>query len=200
VLKRLLDIGAASAGLALGAPVMALVALAIWRDMGRPVLFRQARPGRGGRIFHVYKFRSMRDALGPDGQPLPDAERITDLGAFLRRSSLDELPNLLNVLLGHMSLVGPRPLLPEYLDLYTPRQARRHEVRPGLTSWAVVNGDHSTSWEERFELDVYYVEHQSLALDLEILLKTALLAIRGREAGAEGFVGSPRFTGSPASA
>lgn len=198
MLKRLLDIGAAGAGLALGAPVMALVALAIWRDMGRPVLFRQARPGRGGKIFHVYKFRSMRDALGPDGQPLPDAERITDLGAFLRRSSLDELPNLLNVLLGHMSLVGPRPLLPEYLDLYTPRQARRHEVRPGLTSWAVVNGDHSTSWEERFELDVYYVEHQSLALDLEILLKTALLAIRGREAGAEGFVGSPRFTGSPA--
>jgi len=198
VLKRLLDIGAASAGLALGAPVMALVALAIWRDMGRPVLFRQARPGRGGEIFHVYKFRSMRDATGPDGEPLPDAERITDLGAFLRRSSLDELPNLLNVLLGHMSLVGPRPLLPEYLDLYTPRQARRHEVRPGLTSWAVVNGDHSTSWEERFELDVYYVEHQSLTLDLQILLKTALLAIRGREAGAEGFVGSPRFTGSTA--
>jgi sugar transferase EpsL len=198
VLKRLLDIGAASAGLALSAPLMALVALAIWRDMGRPVLFRQARPGKGGKIFHVYKFRSMRDALGPDGEPLPDAERITNLGTFLRRSSLDELPNLLNVLLGHMSLVGPRPLLPEYLDLYTPRQARRHDVEPGLTSWAVVNGDHSTSWEERFELDVYYVEHQSLALDLEILLKTALLAIRGREAGAEGFVGSPRFTGSPA--
>ena len=151
---------------------MLLLALLIRWKMGPPALFRQQRPGRDGRPFILYKFRTMKDANGPDGQPLPDAERLTPLGEFVRRSSLDELPQLLNVLRGDMSLVGPRPLLMEYLPLYSARQARRHEVRPGITGWAQVNGRNALGWPEKLEMDAWYVENRSFLLDMKILLLT----------------------------
>jgi len=151
---------------------MLVLALLIRWKMGPPALFRQQRPGRNGEPFILLKFRTMRDANGADGQPLPDAERLTPLGEFVRRSSLDELPQLLNVLRGDMSLVGPRPLLMEYLPLYSARQARRHEVRPGITGWAQVNGRNALGWPQRVELDVWYVENRSFLLDLKILMLT----------------------------
>jgi len=146
--------------------------------LGSPILFRQERPGRHGRPFTLYKFRSMRTA-GEGAAPLSEAERLTRLGAFLRRTSLDELPELWNVLRGDMSLVGPRPLLMEYLPLYTPEQARRHHVRPGITGWAQINGRNAISWEEKFRLDVWYVDHRSLSLDLRILLLTIRRVLSG---------------------
>ncbi len=165
-------------------------------QMGAPVLFRQTRPGLAGRPFQMIKFRTMRDAVGPDGQPLPDAERLTRFGKWLRSTSLDELPELWNVLKGEMSLVGPRPLLMEYLPLYSPEQARRHEVRPGLTGWAQVNGRNAISWERKFALDVWYVDHQSLWLDLRIILMTVQKIIRRDGISAEGSVTMEKFTGS----
>lgn len=153
-------------------PLLLLLALLIRWKMGPPALFRQQRPGRDGEPFILLKFRTMKDANGPDGQPLPDAERLTPLGQFVRRASLDELPQLLNVLRGDMSLVGPRPLLMEYLPLYSARQARRHEVRPGITGWAQVNGRNALRWPEKLEMDVWYVENRSFLLDLKILLLT----------------------------
>jgi lipopolysaccharide/colanic/teichoic acid biosynthesis glycosyltransferase len=180
VLKRALDVAASAAALLALSPVLAAVALAVAVGMGRPVLFVQVRPGLRGRPFRIYKFRTMRDAAGPDGRPLADAERLTPFGRFLRASSLDELPELWNVLRGDMSLVGPRPLLMEYLPLYSPRQARRMEVRPGITGWAQVNGRNAAGWAERFEMDVWYVDHRSLRLDLRILLLT-LLRVAGRQ-------------------
>ena len=153
VVKRVVDIGGALLGLALLAPVLLAAALAVRSTMGRPVLFRQRRPGLGGRPFTLYKFRTMADLRDEAGNLLPDARRLTPVGRWLRRTSLDELPELVNVLLDHMSLVGPRPLLLEYLDVYTPHQARRHEVKPGLTGWAQVNGRNAVTWEERFALD-----------------------------------------------
>jgi lipopolysaccharide/colanic/teichoic acid biosynthesis glycosyltransferase len=172
VLKRALDIAAAGLGLVIAAPILLVTALLVRTTLGAPVLFRQVRPGRAGRPFTMYKFRTMRAAADARGRPLPDAERLTRLGRFLRSTSLDELPELWNVLRGEMSLVGPRPLLMEYLPLYTPEQARRHEVRPGVTGWAQVNGRNAISWEEKFALDVWYVDNQSLWLDLKILLLT----------------------------
>jgi lipopolysaccharide/colanic/teichoic acid biosynthesis glycosyltransferase len=170
--KRVLDAAASAAALLLLSPLLAAVALAVRVNLGSPVLFRQERPGLHGRPFRLVKFRTMRDAVGADGTPLPDGERLTPFGRLLRASSLDELPELWNVLRGEMSLVGPRPLLMEYLPLYSPRQARRHDVRPGLTGWAQVNGRNAPSWKERLEMDVWYVEHRSFALDLRILLRT----------------------------
>jgi lipopolysaccharide/colanic/teichoic acid biosynthesis glycosyltransferase len=172
VLKRALDIAAAGLGLVIAAPILLVTALLVRTTLGAPVLFRQVRPGRAGRPCTMYKFRTMRAAADARGRPLPDAERLTRLGRFLRSTSLDELPELWNVLRGEMSLVGPRPLLMEYLPLYTPEQARRHEVRPGVTGWAQINGRNAISWEEKFTLDVWYVDNQSLWLDLKILLLT----------------------------
>ena len=171
-LKRSGDIAAAVVGLIALAPLMGLIALAIRFSMGRPLLFCQRRPGAGGRPFTMFKFRTMLDRCDPQGQPLPDAERLTRLGNFLRHTSLDELPELFNVLRGDMSLVGPRPLLMEYLDRYSAEQFRRHEARPGITGWAQVNGRNAIPWEEKFRLDVWYVDHWSLGLDLRILLST----------------------------
>jgi len=171
-IKRLLDIGLAVAGLVMAAPLMGVLWLVLRLDLGRPVLFRQVRPGRGGKLFTLVKFRTMRDSVDAAGRPLPDPQRLTRLGRLLRRTSLDELPSLWNVLRGEMSLVGPRPLLPEYLPRYTPRQARRHETRPGITGWAQVNGRQQVVFSRRLELDVWYVENWSLMLDLRILLLT----------------------------
>ncbi len=170
--KRALDVVVSGAALLLLSPVMAGVAVAVRLNMGSPVLFRQVRPGLGGKPFGMLKFRSMRDTRGPGGELLSDAERVTRLGRFLRATSLDELPELFNVLRGDMSLVGPRPLLVEYLDRYTPEQARRHEVPPGITGWAQINGRQNLTFSKRLEMDVWYVDHRSFALDLKILLLT----------------------------
>ncbi|HWR97726.1 MAG TPA: sugar transferase, partial [Candidatus Methanoperedens sp.] len=171
-MKRALDVTVAAMALLLLSPLLLAAALAVRLRLGRPVLFRQVRPGRGGRPFVLLKYRTMSDARDGSGVLLPDAGRLSALGRFLRSTSLDELPELFNVLRGDMSLVGPRPLLTEYLPLYTPEQARRHEVRPGITGWAQVNGRNAISWEERFALDVWYVDNRSLRLDLRILALT----------------------------
>lgn len=173
VMKRLFDIVVSFTGLVVAAPLLAVVALLVRVRLGAPVLFRQRRPGLNGAPFEMIKFRTMRDATDEAGNPLPDAERMTPLGRWLRATSLDELPELWNVLRGDMSLVGPRPLLMEYLPLYWGDQARRHEVRPGITGWAQVNGRNAISWEERFALDVWYVDNRSFWLDLKILAMTA---------------------------
>lgn len=177
-MKRLFDIGASAAALAVFAVPMLLVALIVRLAQGKPVLFVQERPGLHGAPFNLIKFRTMRDAVDAAGRPLPDSARLTRIGRFLRSTSLDELPELWNVLKGDMSLVGPRPLLVEYLPLYSPEQARRHEVRPGLTGWAQVNGRNALSWDERLRLDVWYVEHRSFVLDLLVLWLTAVKVLR----------------------
>lgn len=178
------------------APLLLLLSVAVRRQLGSPVLFRQQRPGRHGRPFMLYKFRTMTDARGPDGELLSDAERLPAFGRFLRATSLDELPSLLNVLRGDMSLVGPRPLLMDYLKLYSPTQARRHEVRPGITGWAQVNGRNALSWEQKFEHDVWYVDNQSLALDLKILALTFGKVLRRDGISAQGEATMSRFTGT----
>jgi sugar transferase EpsL len=201
VLKRVIDLFGASALIVLISPVLGFVAVAVRLGMGSPILFRQKRPGLHGRAFTMYKFRTMRDALDPDGKPLPDDRRLTRFGQFLRRTSLDELPELFNVLRGDMSLVGPRPLLMQYLDRYTPEQARRHEVKPGITGWAQINGRNAISWEEKFTLDVWYVDHWSLPLDARILLRTIWKVVRregissATHATMSEFMGSPRERG-----
>jgi lipopolysaccharide/colanic/teichoic acid biosynthesis glycosyltransferase len=167
--KRLFDLAVAAPAMVLLAPVFGLLALLVRVRLGAPVFFRQQRPGLAGRPFTILKFRTMTDARDLEGNLLPDAQRLPAFGRFLRSTSLDELPELWNVLRGDMSLVGPRPLLMQYLDRYTPEQARRHEVRPGITGWAQVNGRNALSWEQKFALDVWYVEHVSLALDLRII-------------------------------
>ena len=196
-MKRLFDLTAAALGLLLLALPLLVLTLLVRRKLGRPAFFRQVRPGLHGRPFQMVKFRTMTDARGPDGALLPDAERLTPFGRFLRSTSLDELPELWNVLRGDMSLVGPRPLLMEYLPLYTPEQARRHAVRPGITGWAQVNGRNALSWEEKFALDVWYVDHQSLALDISILWRTVrkVLVREGISAAGEATMG--KFTGNP---
>jgi sugar transferase EpsL len=196
VLKRLLDCLIALCALVVGAPLLALVALAVRLALGAPVLFRQQRPGLHGHPFTLVKFRTMRDAIDRDGVPLPDAVRLTRFGRFLRASSLDELPELWNVLRGDMSLVGPRPLLMEYLPRYTPEQARRHEVRPGITGWAQVNGRNALSWHERFRLDVWYVDHRSPWLDLRILFVTLWRVARRDGISEPGHATATPFTGS----
>jgi sugar transferase EpsL len=194
-LKRGVDIGVAAVLLALLAPVLAGAALAIRLRMGAPVFFRQVRPGLGGVPFRLVKFRTMSDGLDARGEPLPDGERLTRLGAFLRRTSIDELPQLWNVLRGDMSLVGPRPLLMEYLDRYSPEQARRHDVRPGITGWAQVNGRNALSWEDRFRLDVWYVDNRSHALDLRILWTTLRKVLRREGISQAGHATAEKFRG-----
>jgi lipopolysaccharide/colanic/teichoic acid biosynthesis glycosyltransferase len=191
--KRLLDILLAGVGLVILSPVLLAVALAVRFGLGTPILFRQVRPGLKGRPFTLYKFRSLRE--DPSGTR-SDEERLTRLGASLRRASLDELPELWNVLRGDMSLVGPRPLLLEYLPLYTPEQARRHEVRPGITGWAQINGRNAISWEEKFRLDLWYVEHRSLWLDLRILALTLGRVIAGEGISEPGQATAAPFRGS----
>ena len=195
--KRLFDMLAAALALLLIWPALALIAWQVRRKLGRPVLFRQVRPGLHGQPFKMVKFRTMTDERGLDGALLPDAQRLTSFGRFLRASSLDELPELWNVLKGEMSLVGPRPLLIEYLPLYTPEQARRHEVRPGITGWAQVNGRNAISWEERFALDVWYVDNHSLWLDLKILWMTVKKVLLRDGISAAGEATMSRFRGSP---
>ena len=195
--KRLVDIVLAFGGLALLAPVMLAVTWLIRRQFGSPILFRQTRPGLHGKPFSILKFRTMADTRDAKGNLLPDAERLTGFGRFLRSTSLDELPELFNVLKGEMSLVGPRPLLMAYLPLYTPEQARRHEMRPGITGWAQVNGRNAISWEEKFRLDVWYVDNQSFWLDLKILLLTVKKVVVRDGISAVGEATAPRFTGSP---
>ncbi|PKO82905.1 MAG: sugar transferase [Betaproteobacteria bacterium HGW-Betaproteobacteria-11] len=193
--KRLFDFVVALLLVVLSSPViMTTAAFIAWR-MGLPVLFRQQRPGLKGLPFEVLKFRTMAVA-GADGQPLSDEARLTPLGAFLRRYSLDELPQLINVLKGDMSLVGPRPLLMEYLSLYSAEQARRHEVRPGITGWAQVMGRNALSWEEKFALDVWYVDHQSFWLDLKILVMTVARVFSGAGVSKEGFATTEKFRGT----
>lgn len=195
-MKRAFDIIAALFLLFVTSPLLLLAALIVRIALGRPVLFTQIRPGLHGRPFRLYKLRTMSDARDAEGTLLPDAQRLTFVGRWLRRTSLDELPQLLNVLKGNMSLVGPRPLLMEYLPLYTPEQARRHIVRPGITGWAQVMGRNALSWEERFALDAWYVDHATLRLDLMILWLTLRQAFSGRGVSAEGHATMPKFTGS----
>lgn len=194
--KRLLDIIVAAAALVLLSPVLLLLAWQIRRKLGTPVLFRQVRPGRGGIPFVMYKFRTMRDAEDENGRPLPDAERLTPFGRKLRAASLDELPELWNVLKGDMSLVGPRPLLMEYLPLYNAEQRRRHLVRPGITGWAQVNGRNAISWPEKFRLDVWYVENRSLLLDMKILFLTVKKVLDRSGINSEGEATVTKFTGN----
>ena len=170
--KRLFDLLATSLGLVVISPLLLLIALLVWIFHGTPILFSQKRPGYKGQPFYIYKFRTMNERRAPDGSLLPDAERITPLGRFLRTASLDELPELFNILRGEMSLVGPRPLLMQYLERYSPEQARRHDVLPGITGWAQVNGRNALTWEDKFCLDVWYVDHWSFWLDIRILLLT----------------------------
>jgi lipopolysaccharide/colanic/teichoic acid biosynthesis glycosyltransferase len=194
-LKRQLDILVAVCALLLLGPLMLALACLICYIDGKPVLFRQERPGRDGRPFTMLKFRTMSDARTPDGRLLPDGERLTRLGRLLRSTSLDELPEFWNVLRGEMSLVGPRPLLTSYLTRYTPEQARRHEVLPGITGWAQIHGRNAISWERRFQLDVWYVDHWSLGLDLVILWRTLAKVIRREGIHAPGHATVPEFQG-----
>ena len=196
LVKRLLDIIIAAAALVLLSPVLLLLAWQIRRKLGTPVLFRQVRPGRGGIPFVMYKFRTMRDAADENGRPLPDAERLTPFGRKLRAASLDELPELWNVLKGDMSLVGPRPLLMEYLPLYNAEQRRRHLVRPGITGWAQGNGRNAISWPEKFRLDVWYVENRSLLLDIKILFLTVKKVLDRSGINSEGEATAAKFTGN----
>jgi len=196
ILKRALDlVGAAFALVAFG-PLMLYLAFRVWRELGSPVLFRQVRPGLHGKPFVMYKFRTMTEERDEKGNLLPDEKRLTPFGARLRAWSLDELPELFNVLKGEMSLVGPRPLLMEYLDRYTPEQFRRHEVKPGITGWAQVNGRNALTWEEKFNLDVWYVDNWTVCLDLKILLLTVLKVLRREGISAPGHATMPEFRGT----
>lgn len=197
MIKRGFDVVVAAALLLCLCLPLALLALLIRIKLGSPVLFRQQRPGLHGQPFQMIKFRTMTDACGPEGALLPDAQRMTVLGRWLRATSLDELPELWNVLKGDMSLVGPRPLLMEYLTLYTVEQARRHEVRPGITGWAQVNGRNAIDWTQRFKLDVWYVDHQTLCLDLRILWLTLQKVWRREGISAEGEATMAKFKGNP---
>jgi lipopolysaccharide/colanic/teichoic acid biosynthesis glycosyltransferase/glycosyltransferase involved in cell wall biosynthesis len=196
--KRIFDLTIALIALVITAPLLPLIAALVWCDVGSPILWRQERPGLGGRPFRIYKFRTMNDAQDADGALLPDAERLTPIGRWLRRLSLDELPQLWNVLRGDISIVGPRPLLMAYLDRYSPEQARRHEVKPGITGWAQINGRNAISWEEKLALDVWYVDNRSLALDLKILAVTVAKVFRREGIAAPGHQTMPEFLGSGA--
>ena len=193
--KRLFDLVVASIATLFLSPVFFVVGVLVYWKLGSPILFRQQRPGLHGKPFTLYKFRTMTDARDADGNLLPDAERLTNFGRFLRRTSLDELPELINVLKGDMSLVGPRPLLMQYLDRYTPKQARRHEVRPGITGWAQINGRNAITWEEKFRLDVWYVDHVSMRLDLEILFRTIWKVLKQEGISHDGYACMPEFKG-----
>lgn len=195
-MKRLLDIVLSLVALLLLSPVILLLSILVALKLGRPILFRQKRPGLKGKVFEMLKFRSMRDAVDELGNTLPDSERLTSFGKKLRSTSLDEIPGLWSVLKGDMSLVGPRPLLVEYLPLYSKEQARRHNVRPGITGWAQVNGRNAISWEAKFKLDVWYVDNQSFWLDIKILLLTVKKVFVREGVSAEGEVTMSRFEGN----
>ncbi len=195
-MKRFFDISLVVLALLFLAPVLCLLILVVRYKLGSPVFFWQIRPGKCGQQFEMVKFRTMTDDRSKNGDLLPDAERLTDFGKFLRSSSLDELPELWNVLKGDMSLVGPRPLLMEYIPLYSEQQARRHEVRPGITGWAQVNGRNALAWEEKFKLDVWYVDHRSLWLDVKILWLTVLKVFHHEGINQDGQVTMEKFRGS----
>lgn len=195
MLKRSVDVALAFTALVLLSPLLLVVAACVRAALGSPVLFRQQRPGRGGRPFTLVKFRTMRDASDAHGRPLDDAERLTNFGRLLRATSVDELPELWNVLRGDMSLVGPRPLLMEYLPRYTAEQRRRHDVRPGITGWAQVHGRNDTSWDARFAHDVWYVDHRSFWLDVRILIATVRQLLVADGIAQPGHATMPRFTG-----
>ena len=196
MIKRLFDIIASSIALVLLSPIYLLVAYKVKKNLGSPVLFKQIRPGLNGKPLEMIKFRTMRDAIDKNGELLPDAERLTPFGKMLRSTSLDELPEFWNVLKGDMSLVGPRPLLMEYLPLYTKEQAKRHNVKPGITGYAQVNGRNAISWEQKFELDTWYVENRSFWLDIHILFKTVLKVVNKDDINAVGDATMPKFEGS----
>lgn len=196
MLKRLLDIIIASIALILLLPLYAFVAYKVKKNLGSPVLFRQVRPGLHGKPFEMIKFRTMKDAVDANGQPLPDSERLTAFGKMLRSTSLDEMPELWNVIKGDMSIVGPRPLLTEYLPLYNEEQAKRHNVRPGMTGHAQVNGRNAIGWEEKFKLDTWYVDNQSTLLDFKIMFKTVYKVLVKDDISAEGEATMTKFTGS----
>lgn len=193
--KRVMDVVLIVIGMVLLAPVFAVLTWKVRRELGSPVLFTQQRPGLHGRVFTLRKFRTMTDERGTDGELLPDDQRLTPFGQWLRASSLDELPEMVNVLRGEMSLVGPRPLLVEYQELYTPEQARRHEVRPGITGWAQVNGRNDMAWPDKLAMDVWYVDHRSLWLDIRILLKTLWVMVTRQGVSKEGHATTERFQG-----
>lgn len=195
--KRIFDIFFAVLVLILLSPVFVMIALLVWWFHGWPVLFQQTRPGYRGQLFKIHKFRTMTNARDTAGNLLPDEQRLTRLGRFLRSTSLDELPEFINVLRGEMSVVGPRPLLVQYLERYTPEQARRHDVLPGITGWAQVNGRNAISWEDRFRLDVWYVDHRSLWLDLKIILLTLWKAVKREGISQPGHATMEEFMGSP---
>lgn len=195
-MKRFTDIVGSIAILIAASPLLAITAVAVRLVLGRPVLFRQVRPGLEGRPFEMIKFRTMADGRGPDGALLPDAQRLGRFGRFLRSTSIDELPELWNVLKGDMSLVGPRPLLMDYLPLYSREQMRRHEVRPGITGWSQVGGRNAVTWPERFAADIWYVENRSLAVDLKILGLTVIAVFSRRGISAPGEATMQRFTGN----
>lgn len=194
-IKRGIDFILALVGLILASPVLLIVAILVRIKLGSPIFFRQSRVGLNGEIFEMIKFRTMKDAYNTNGEPLPDSERLTAFGQFLRKTSLDELPELINVLKGDMSLVGPRPLLVEYLPLYSEEQMRRHNVRPGITGYAQVNGRNNISWAKKFELDIYYVNHFSLYLDIKILWQTVVKVIKQADINQEGNVTVEKFNG-----
>jgi len=195
-IKRCFDVVAASIGLLVFALPLVYLIWKVRRKLGKPALFRQTRPGRNGKSFAIIKLRTMTDERGPDGELLPDAQRMTRFGSFLRSSSLDELPELWNVVKGDMSLVGPRPLLQEYLPLYTPEQQRRHDLRPGITGWAQVNGRNALKWDNRLRLDTWYVDNRSMVLDLKILWMTVSKVLRRSDISEPGEATASKFTGS----
>lgn len=195
-MKRLFDIAVSGTALVLLSPVIVTSAVLIKKKLGSPVLFKQTRPGKDGEPFEIYKFRTMTDERDAHGELLPDAERLTDFGKTLRKLSIDELPQLLNVIKGDISLVGPRPLLMQYLPLYNEHQKRRMEVRPGITGWAQVNGRNNISWEEKFDLDVWYVDHQSFILDLYIIYLTVVKVFKQSDISQDGHATVPAFTGT----
>lgn len=195
-MKRLFDIAVSGTALVLLSPVIVTSAVLIKKKLGSPVLFKQTRPGKNGEPFEIYKFRTMTDERDTQGELLPDAERLTDFGKTLRKLSIDELPQLLNVLKGDISLVGPRPLLMQYLPLYNEHQKRRMEVRPGITGWAQVNGRNNISWEEKFDLDIWYVDHQSFILDLYIIYLTVVKVFKQSDISQDGHATVPAFTGT----
>lgn len=200
MIKRLFDITAATTALVVLSPVYAITAYKVSKNLGSPVLFRQTRPGLHGKPFEMVKFRSMKDATDSEGNSLPDSERLTPFGQALRNTSLDELPELWNVIKGDMSLVGPRPLLMEYLPLYSDEQKRRHQLRPGITGYAQVNGRNAIGWDKKFELDTWYVDNQSLWLDIKILVKTVKKVLVKDDISADGEATMSKFTGSSSTA
>ena len=194
--KRIIDILASLIGLILLSPILLFVMTGLYfANNGKPFFF-QTRPGKGARLFRIIKFKTMNDKKDAQGQLLPDAQRLTKIGSFVRKTSLDEIPQLINVLKGEMSLIGPRPLLPEYLPLYSPEQYRRHEVRPGITGWAQVNGRNAISWQQKFEYDVWYVDHLSFALDLRILFLTLKKVLIREGINTDGQATTERFKGN----